>query len=516
MEFTEATEQEIQESFQQTINEIIDKTMENKTIEHTLKGCGFPQSCFIDPIEDYLICGICLDVVRNPQNLECPHLFCEKCISQLRDLICPTCRTSIEELSTLHFINQLVWNKNIRCPHHDEGCTWTGTIGIQERNLKEHLKLCSWGGFKKCEMCSVYICKSEEKDHKTTCIEEEDECECCGEKMKRKMLTIHRDIGVLSGKWCENTSKCRFGCSKYIRNDEVEKHEDTECEGRFSICYACEKVHTIPFYKLLNHISNEIKTTQQAQKYMERVNGYPTGRVGSLVDVLFPPTGQWKVAELLAIRDIAEEEKFNETREVQLRLLDTDTTFWIYYYSIKKLGTHTSKDLIIPYTPKIKNTILDCLKRFECTISVVPENNYELQPFYSCSTCSGYTYNHDSGGIVGCCAVCAVSCHQGHTLVLNHVSRSKCYCDCGIGDMKDSHGRPIVCCAPKSVVLVPRVRSTAVLNVEPDEVPWINDDPTPRSIHSIVRSEDAVELREADDNFEVADWGAEFNEDLEN
>lgn len=60
------------------------------------------------------------------------------------------------------------------------------------------------------------------------------------------------------------------------------------------------------------------------------------------------------------------------------------------------------------------------------------------QKWYNCETCGLV-------GELGCCEICARTCHKGHKVVLKGVS-NYCYCDCGVGE-----GRaPCQCMGPLS------------------------------------------------------------------
>ena len=49
-------------------------------------------------------CSICLDTIKNPMKLNCPHVFCKDCISKSiiwsPNKSCPCCR---EDLSMIHY-----------------------------------------------------------------------------------------------------------------------------------------------------------------------------------------------------------------------------------------------------------------------------------------------------------------------------------------------------------------------------------------------------------------------------
>ena len=81
-----------------------------------------------ETIVDELICSICSDVVENPVQTSCQHLFCGKCIELWMNQGKTTCPEDRNELAfnslkppsrlTLQLLNKLI----IRCRNYADGC----------------------------------------------------------------------------------------------------------------------------------------------------------------------------------------------------------------------------------------------------------------------------------------------------------------------------------------------------------------------------------------------------------
>lgn len=92
---------------------------------------------------------------------------------------------------------------------------------------------------------------------------------------------------------------------------------------------------------------------------------------------------------------------------------------------------HHRHDLI--YYPSVKNVTCSCIQHCACSITTVKPlctfalhgDHYIHQKWYHCNTC-GLTGN------LGCCEICASTCHKGHFLEYSGISH--CYCDCGAGE----------------------------------------------------------------------------------
>lgn len=394
---------------------------------------GYKQEWFIDKIEDNYLCSICREIVRNPLNLSCPHLVCQLCINRSVKNECPECREKFipNKSSVIKFIQQNLSTKKIKCIFNDKGCKWVGTIGTNERNLGIHLSECEYNCVRKCKYCSKKINIYEEDEHDAICLDKEVECEHCNQVFPRKLLFIHKSIGENNFGYCENKTKCIYeDCVVKIEKNKLKEHINNECEYRKVPCCFCPTTHLIEYYKFNEHVKDKL-TPENILRVTNKFI-YDFNMEGAIVEIN-TLRNDCKLAEVISI---------NNDDIFTVRILDDNTISRFPKYDIK-LPSYK----FIRNNYEIKDNVLNCLKRFECTISEVPNGTYEIQPFYQCLTCNPLNNSID-GLQEGFCAVCAITCHHGHNILLTDSANN--YCDCGDGSMVDVNKKRIVCCAPKT------------------------------------------------------------------
>lgn len=426
-------------------------------VERNLNNAGYPVDCFIEKIDDNLVCGICHNIVRDPPNLEiCPHLFCRICIERVTNNSCPVCRKHFKKpLASIPFVEQKINNEKIKCLYYEKGCEWVNTIGTDERNLISHLEKCQFGGFENCKLCSQSVLKMDLEEHKEVCLDEEVECRYCNVKMKRKLIPIHEFIGTTTGiMYCENSYMCKFKQCRVIlkSKEELEYHLKNDCEKDTMVCCVCDDIHVVRCNKFEEHCLEQNATAVDVARSILKfrdIQRVKYGCIGSLIDVMIDDMEggenreahhEWVVAQIIDTISIP-------CKKVYCKIIGTDTRGWFKLEDTEIIGTFTSIEIVRENEKQVKKYILDWLKNFECSISVVPKNKYENQPFFVCRTCKTEVF---SKSIIGCCLTCSIVCHQGHELVeIESEDRRGYYCRCGSGEMRSRNGVVVKCCANK-------------------------------------------------------------------
>ena len=87
---------------------------------------GYPRDIFVEPIDEYLLCKLCGNVMRNPRATPCGHVYCRGCIERWlsRYGVCPQrCRElEAEGLSWAVHIETRISGLKARCQNSGSGC----------------------------------------------------------------------------------------------------------------------------------------------------------------------------------------------------------------------------------------------------------------------------------------------------------------------------------------------------------------------------------------------------------
>ena len=139
-------------------------------------------------VEKYL-CPICQEMLFNPVQTSCGHLFCGRCLQRSNSKTCPSCRTQFSREPTEDKFNEReVKNLIVKCQSSSRGCVWEGELG----NVSSHVN----------EVCGCQLVQCPNK---------------CGEEMERRDIEKHKkDICELRQYTCPHcTGYGFFFTSKY-------------------------------------------------------------------------------------------------------------------------------------------------------------------------------------------------------------------------------------------------------------------------------------------------------------
>ena len=167
-----------------------------------------------------LQCPICLELVSDPVQTSCGHLFCGKCIEEL--MKCPTNRTVFTTTPDL-FNSRRIRNIKVKCPNKGRGCQWQGNLEDAHKHTSVN-----------CD-CQIMLCSNEG----------------CDDGIERRHLVDH-----MYNKRPERMYKCRF-CNIEDRYLNMTTTHHTICEHILLPCPAgCGKLGLVRG-NMADHLSED-------------------------------------------------------------------------------------------------------------------------------------------------------------------------------------------------------------------------------------------------------------------
>ena len=169
-----------------------------------------------------LQCPVCFEIVLEPVQTSCGHLFCAKCVRGVTK--CPVCREQFTSVPD-HFNNRRVRSLRVKCPFTANRCKWVGDLG----DVGDHVAARCKFQTKLCPYCD-FITIQKEKLHKhlTTCNSHTFRCpNGCGAAPSRKDFNQHLE------ECPEQLVRCKFsmfGCDAVLSKKSMEHHIATSAE----------------------------------------------------------------------------------------------------------------------------------------------------------------------------------------------------------------------------------------------------------------------------------------------
>ena len=163
-----------------------------------------------------LQCPVCFEIVLEPIQTSCGHLFCKKCVEGIA--ICPVCRKQFTSMPD-HFNSRRARSLRVKCPFTANGCKWVGDLGdvgdheaarckfrpkpcaycdfatMQKEKLRKHLMTCNGHTFLCPNGCRAAPSRRDFDQHLEECPEQLIRCKFsilgCDAVLPRKAMEHH-------------------------------------------------------------------------------------------------------------------------------------------------------------------------------------------------------------------------------------------------------------------------------------------------------------------------------------
>ena len=235
------------------------------TYPHSFQGEKY---LFTDPIPEELVCPVCYELLVQPHQIMCGHLFCKSCLTMVtgkpqikvnEQVKCPVCRSEDQGVFPDRHIDRKVKNLTIKCPNTP--CSWKGSLCHLEEHRSD-AKGCLYEKVACPRGCNSEIArKTLEKHQNKDCPKRPETCEYCAWAGTHECMPDHHKECVRFPIPCPNNCPqgaiprgemrehlkicpkervvCSRGCNTEVAREDLLPHETNDCPKRLVECEHC-------------------------------------------------------------------------------------------------------------------------------------------------------------------------------------------------------------------------------------------------------------------------------------
>lgn len=233
---------------------------------------------FVDEVPQDLICSICLDPAKDPQQTSCTcsRLYCSECLQSLRQTsgMCPTCRKALRAFPD-GLSARRVRSLRVKCTNSHTGCPWVN----EWVDLRDHIKTCAYE-LVACTTCNEKVFRGTLSAHMSSiCTKRRHLCQHCKEEgvfehMVGRHLEECPDLAIT----CPNS-----GCVVIAKRKDMESHS-LECPkvtidcpyAKVGCTFVCLRGDMDAHIRaaIQDHLDKAIMVIQQPHKVVVRLPEY--------------------------------------------------------------------------------------------------------------------------------------------------------------------------------------------------------------------------------------------------
>jgi hypothetical protein len=189
--------------------------------------------------QDYIFCTICLQLMADPAETECGHLFCYEClaVSLQANHNCPTCSFKNCNYSKSASRRRDIMNLIIKCPKGQ--CN----TQVQLKELESHFDVGCKFGNQLCIWCKNKFPYDKVENHMVYCPEADHKCQYCEKTYKSYQESEHYDV-------CEGMYYLCELCNNDVLRRNLADHQVNDCTFSDKICKICNVKFT---YDTIDH-----------------------------------------------------------------------------------------------------------------------------------------------------------------------------------------------------------------------------------------------------------------------
>ena len=198
-------------------------------------------SLFVTPLDENLMCCICLGTLQDPHQCQNGHNCCKSCIEIYLQDGCKPCPMrcscvffSINDLVKNRALAGLISNLVIRCPSAELGgkCDWTGMVST----LQNHEDTCPYTMVTcSCEGCVELFPRKDIEHHELhTCVHRKAPCVWCHVPMTLDRLTFHQCDDELIP--CPHECNDSLGNVTHCTRRTMWRHLQFHCQEAITSC----------------------------------------------------------------------------------------------------------------------------------------------------------------------------------------------------------------------------------------------------------------------------------------